>query len=256
MTDGGWPQGTVTFLFTDVEGSTQRWRRDEAEMAAAMRNHDDVLNTVVVDAGGRLFKHTGDGIVAAFASPSSAVAAAAQAQDQLGLPVRMGLHTGEAESRDGDYFGTTLNRAARVMDAGHGGQILLSSATASLVSGVEMVDLGTYALKGLDEHERIHQVGAGSFAELRVPRRCARESSKRTRCVRRPRERHGGDRRTGRPEPHRHTDRRRGHRKDTVVVARGGVAAVAVPRWLLAGRPGGRQHSRCRTVCSGGWCRA
>ena len=170
MTDGGWPQGTVTFLFTDVEGSTQRWRRDEDEMAAAMRRHDDVLTSVVADAGGRLFKHTGDGVVVAFASPSAGVAAAVQAQRQLELPVRMGLHTGEAELRDGDYFGTTLNRAARVMDAGHGGQILLSAATASLVADIETVDLGAYSLKGLDEPERIHQVGADRFAELRVHR--------------------------------------------------------------------------------------
>jgi predicted ATPase len=160
----------VTFLFTDVEGSTQRWRRDEDEMAAAMRRHDDVLTSVVADAGGRLFKHTGDGVVVAFASPSAGVAAAVQAQRQLELPVRMGLHTGEAELRDGDYFGTTLNRAARVMDAGHGGQILLSAATASLVADVETVDLGAYSLKGLDEPERIHQVGADRFAELRVHR--------------------------------------------------------------------------------------
>jgi len=96
VTDGGWPQGTVTLLFTDVEGSTERWRRDEAEMAAAMRNHDDALTSVVAGAGGRLFKHTGDGIVAALASPSAAVAAAQQAQQELGLPVRIGLHTGEA----------------------------------------------------------------------------------------------------------------------------------------------------------------
>jgi class 3 adenylate cyclase len=138
----------VTFLFTDVEGSTERWRRDEAAMSEALQSHDDTLRSVVDGAGGVVFKHTGDGVIAAFASPLAAVEAAKAAQEQLGLPVRMGVHTGEAQLRDGDYFGTTLNRAARIMDAGHGGQVLLSSATAGLVPGVELVDLGTYTLKG------------------------------------------------------------------------------------------------------------
>jgi hypothetical protein len=91
---------------------------------------------------GFLFSHTGDGFVAAFASPMSAVDAAIDAQRELELPVRMGLATGEAELRDGDYFGTVLNRAARVMAAGHGGQILLAESTAVLLSGVDLVDRG------------------------------------------------------------------------------------------------------------------
>jgi predicted ATPase len=160
----------VTFLFTDVEGSTQRWRADEAAMSAAMQAHDDTLRSVVADAGGVVFKHTGDGVIAAFGSPSAAVEAAVAAQDRLELPVRMGVHTGEAELRDGDYFGTTLNTAARIMDAGHGSQVLVSSATAALVPGVELVELGTFSLKGLEAPERIHQVGEASFPELRVHR--------------------------------------------------------------------------------------
>jgi class 3 adenylate cyclase len=116
----------VTFLFTDVEGSTRRWESDAQTMRAALVVHDKVLRTAIEAYDGFLFSHTGDGFVAAFASPMSAVNAAIDAQRELQLPVRMGLATGEAELRDGDYFGTVLNRAARVMAAGHGGQILLA----------------------------------------------------------------------------------------------------------------------------------
>src|SRR5436190_7690047 len=99
-------------------------------MRAALLAHDTVLRTAIEEHGGFLFSHTGDGVVAAFASPMSAVKAAVPAQRTLGLPVRMGLATGEAELRDGDYFGAVLNRAARVMAAGHGGQVLLAESTA------------------------------------------------------------------------------------------------------------------------------
>jgi class 3 adenylate cyclase len=128
------PSGVVTFLFTDVEGSTRRWEADAEGMRAALVVHDKVLHTAIEAYDGFLFSHTGDGFVAAFASPMSAVNAAIDAQRELQLPVRMGLATGEAELRDGDYFGTVLNRAARVMAAGHGGQILLAESTAGLRS--------------------------------------------------------------------------------------------------------------------------
>src|SRR5271155_4477261 len=120
------PSGVVTFLFTDVEGSTRRWEADAEAMRVALAAHDGVLRAAVEAHGGWLFKHTGDGVCAAFASPRSAVDAAVATQRALELPVRMGLATGEAELRDGDYFGAVLNRAARVMAAGHGGQILLA----------------------------------------------------------------------------------------------------------------------------------
>jgi class 3 adenylate cyclase len=115
------PSGVVTFLFTDIEGSTRRWEADAAAMRVALVNHDEVLRIAIEEHGGFLFSHTGDGVVAAFASPMSAVEAAVAAQRALELPVRMGIATGEAGLRDGDYFGTVLNRAARVMAAGHGG---------------------------------------------------------------------------------------------------------------------------------------
>ncbi|MCW2591467.1 MAG: cyclase, partial [Mycobacterium sp.] len=119
------PSGVVTFLFTDVEGSTRRWEADADGMRNALAAHDAVLRSAIETHGGFMFKHTGDGVCAAFGSPRSAVDAAVAAQRGLELPVRMGLATGEAELREGDYFGAVLNRAARVMAAGHGGQILL-----------------------------------------------------------------------------------------------------------------------------------
>jgi predicted ATPase/class 3 adenylate cyclase len=143
------PSGVVTFLFTDVEGSTRRWEADADGMRVALAAHDQVLRGVIQAHGGSLFKHTGDGVCAAFASPRSAVDAAVAAQRALELPVRMGLATGEAELRDGDYFGAVLNRAARVMAAGHGGQILLADSTAGLLSGVDLVDLGPRRLRDL-----------------------------------------------------------------------------------------------------------
>ena len=99
-------------MFTDIEGSTRRWESDAQSMRAALGAHDKVLRTAIEAHDGFLFSHTGDGVVAAFASPMSAVNAAIDAQRALELPVRMGIATGEAELRDGDYFGSVLNRAA------------------------------------------------------------------------------------------------------------------------------------------------
>ena len=152
------PSGVVTFLFTDVEGSTRRWEADAEAMRAALAAHDAVLRAAIESHGGWLFKHTGDGVCAAFASPKSAVDAAAAAQRKLELPVRMGLATGEAELRDGDYFGTVLNRAARVMAAGHGGQILIDAATVELLSGVELADLGARRLRDISRPVNVFQV--------------------------------------------------------------------------------------------------
>ena len=141
------PSGVVTFLFTDVEGSTRRWETNAGVMRAALAAHDEVLRSVVEAHRGFLFKHTGDGVCAAFSSPKAAVDAAIAAQQALQLPVRMGIATGEAELRDGDYFGAVLNRAARVMAAGHGGQILVAESTAVLLSEVELFNLGSRRLR-------------------------------------------------------------------------------------------------------------
>ncbi len=150
----------VTFLFTDVEGSTRRWEADADEMRAALAAHDKVLRAAIEAHRGWLFKHTGDGVCAAFASPRSAVDAAVAAQRALELPVRMGIATGEAELREGDYFGAVLNRAARVMAAGHGGQILVAESTASLLSGVDLADLGPRRLRDLSAPVGVFQVRA------------------------------------------------------------------------------------------------
>jgi predicted ATPase len=150
----------VTFLFTDVEGSTRRWESDAGAMRKALVAHDEVLRSAIETHGGFMFKHTGDGVCAAFASPKAAVDAAVDAQRELELPVRMGLATGEAELRDGDYFGAVLNRAARVMAAGHGGQVLLADSTAVLLSGVDLVDLGPRRLRDLPTPVEVFQVRA------------------------------------------------------------------------------------------------
>src|SRR5271156_2501045 len=154
------PSGVVTFLFTDIEGSTRRWEKDADGMRGALAAHDEVLRLAIDAHGGFLFKHTGDGVCAAFSSPRSAVDAAVAGQRALELPVRMGIATGEAELRDGDYFGTVLNRAARVMAAGHGGQILLAESTAGLLSGVDLIDLGPRRLRDLPTPVGVFQVRA------------------------------------------------------------------------------------------------
>ena len=153
------PSGVVTFLFTDVEGSTRRWEADADAMRAALVVHDKVLRTAIEAYDGFLFSHRRR-CVAAFASPMSAVNAAIDAQRELQLPVRMGMATGEAELRDGDYFGAVLNRAARVMAAGHGGQILLAESTAGLLSGVDLLDLGPRRLRDVPMPVGVFQVRA------------------------------------------------------------------------------------------------
>ena len=159
------PSGVVTFLFTDIEGSTRRWESDADEMRGALGAHDEVLRSAIASHGGWLFKHTGDGVIAAFASPKSAVDAAIAAQRLLQLPVRMGIATGEAALQDGDYFGAVLNRAARVMAAGHGGQILVADSTVSLVSGIDLHDLGPRRLRDVPNPVGLFQVRAADLRE-------------------------------------------------------------------------------------------
>ena len=166
------PSGTVTFLFTDIEGSTRRWEADPEAMRAALVLHDDVLRSAIEAHGGWLFKHTGDGVCAAFGSARAAIDAAVAAQQTLALPVRMGIATGEAERRGEDYFGPVLNRTARVMAAGHGGQILVAASTAAVVSGVDLIDRGEHRLRDLSGVEHLYQVRAEGlrveFAPLRT----------------------------------------------------------------------------------------
>src|SRR5215207_340517 len=154
------PSGTVTFLFTDIEGSTARWDGAPDAMRVALARHDWLLRAAIQGHDGHVVKTTGDGFHAAFTRAPDALAAALHAQRRLAaepwgevgsIRVRMALHTGAAEERDGDYYGPPLNRAARLLSAGYGGQILLSEVVAGLVretlpDGVRLRDLGRHRL--------------------------------------------------------------------------------------------------------------
>ena len=169
------PTGTVTFLMTDIEGSTRAWVREADAMPAAVSRHYEILDEAVAAHGGvrPVEQGEGDSVVAAFSRASDAVAAAVTAQQLLGaepwpdgvaLSVRMAIHTGEAQLRDdGNYFGLTVIRCARVRSCGHGGQVLLSDVTAALVSdrlpeGSALIDLGLHRLKDLGRPERVWQL--------------------------------------------------------------------------------------------------
>ena len=137
------PTGTVTFLFTDIEGSTRLWEAHPEAMSRSLGAHDAILAETIAAHRGYIFKTVGDGVYAVFDDPHEAVAAALAAQERLqraaweipgGLRVRMAIHTGSAESRDGDYFGPALNRVARLLAIGHGGQVLVSGAAAALAT--------------------------------------------------------------------------------------------------------------------------
>jgi predicted ATPase/class 3 adenylate cyclase/DNA-binding CsgD family transcriptional regulator len=175
------PTGTITFLFTDVEGSTQLWERHTAWMGAAHARHEAILREAITAQGGWAYKQIGDAFQAAFQTAPAALAGAVLAQRALAaepwgdpgpLRVRMALHTGAVGERRDDYVGPLLNRAARLLSAGHGGQILLSAATYELVRdnlppGVELRDLGERRLKDLVRSERIWQpVVAGLPADF------------------------------------------------------------------------------------------
>ncbi len=164
------PSGTVTFLFSDIEGSTRRWQDEPEAMRALLTEHDAIWRDVIDKHRGHLFKHTGDGVAAVFGSAGDAVTAAVDAKARLAdvLPVRMGLHTGEAELREGDYFGSTLNRCARLMGIAHGGQVVCSAATVELARDRDdLRDLGEHRLRDLSRAERVWQIGAGEFPALR-----------------------------------------------------------------------------------------
>ena len=166
--EGTPPSGTVTFMLTDIEGSTRRWQDDPDGMDLALAAHDATLLDVIRAQRGYVFKHTGDGMFSASEVASDAAAAARAAQKRLDLPVRIGLHSGAAAPRGADYYGTTVNHAARLTDAGHAGQILVSEAAASLLEGERLVDLGSHQLKDVNRLTRIWQLGEGSFPPLRV----------------------------------------------------------------------------------------
>jgi LuxR family maltose regulon positive regulatory protein len=168
------PTGTVTFVFTDIEGSTQLWEQHPQAMPAALAHHDAIVRQAVAAHRGVVFKTVGDGVHAVFARAADALSTALAAQRGLvaepwgatgPLRVRMALHSGVAEERDGDYFGPALNRVARILTLGHGGQVLLSRATHDLVVDAlpphtTLRDLGAYHLKDLSRPEQLFQVVA------------------------------------------------------------------------------------------------
>ncbi|TMH54117.1 MAG: guanylate cyclase, partial [Betaproteobacteria bacterium] len=166
------PTGTVTLLFTDIEGSTRLWEAHAAAMRAALARHDALLKHCIDDHEGHVFKTGGDAFCAAFHTASDALAAALDAQRALHrepwpeaakLRVRMALHSGAVELRDGDYFGAPLNRVARLLAAGHGGQTLLSEVTHDLCRDqlpplASVKALGSHGLKDLGRPEDVFQI--------------------------------------------------------------------------------------------------
>jgi predicted ATPase/class 3 adenylate cyclase len=171
------PSGTVTLLFTDIEGSTRLWEAEPEHMAAALRRHDAIMRGSIENAVGYVFKTVGDAFCAAFDSATFAAEAAVAAQRALTaedwptsqpIRVRMGMHTGVCEERDGDYFGPVVNRTARLEAVAHGGQVLVSGVTAELLSdalpdGVSLRDLGLHRLKDLGRPEHAFQLEAASL---------------------------------------------------------------------------------------------
>ena len=171
------PTGVVTFLFTDIEGSTRRWEADADAMRAALAAHDAQLRDAIEAHDGWLFKHTGDGVCAAFSSPEvGRRCRGRRAQRALELPVRMGIATGEAELRGGDYFGAVLNRAARVMSAGHGGQILVDGATADLSAQSTSIELGARRLRDIAKPVEISQVRVAGCAPISAAENARRDT--------------------------------------------------------------------------------
>jgi predicted ATPase/class 3 adenylate cyclase len=164
---GRLPTGTVTFLFTDLEGSTRMWEQDPGETGAAVVRHERRLRRIVGANRGHVVKGTGDGVLAVFASANDALTAAVQIQMELHrdgtVRARIGLNTGEADLRNNDYYGVALNRCQRVMAAAHGGQIVLTIATEAVLAppmpeGVTLLDLGKHRLRDVAEAVRIFQV--------------------------------------------------------------------------------------------------
>lgn len=170
------PTGTVTFLFTDIEGGTKLWEEHRGAMNISLARHDALVRDAIENNRGYVFKTVGDAFCGAFSTALDGLDAAlatqralhAEAWGDAPIKVRMTLHTGSVEEREGDYFGPPLNRSARLLSSGHGGQILLSSATKELVcdrlpEGVTLRDLGDHRLKDLRRPEQVFQLTVPNF---------------------------------------------------------------------------------------------
>jgi predicted ATPase/class 3 adenylate cyclase len=192
---GDLPSGVVTFLLTDIEGSSALWEADPAAMAASLERHDEIIAGCTERNGGRLLKSQGEGdsTLTVFPRASEALACAAELRTSFGaaeweagleLRVRIAIHTGEAHERGGDYFGPAVNRAARLRALADGGATLLSQATAEIVhdrlpDGTELIDHGSHELRGLSRPERIFELreeGAPRAAELPASMREVRKT--------------------------------------------------------------------------------
>ncbi len=183
------PSGTVTFLFTDLEGSTALWDREPVAMEAALERHDELIRGVIALHGGHVFATGGDGFCVAFSRARAGVITALELQRAIKseawptaapLKVRIGLHSGEVTERDGNYFGASVNRAARLMSLARGGEVFLSLATAQLVretldQTVELVDLGSVVLRGFDRPEQVFALRPAGLFEPVVPLQSKRE---------------------------------------------------------------------------------
>jgi predicted ATPase/class 3 adenylate cyclase len=183
------PSGEAVFLFSDIEGSTARWQMYPDAMPAHLHRHDDILRAAIEENGGTVFKTVGDEFCAVFVCADDAIRAAIDAQHAIsandwtaigGLRVRMAVHAGPVTHRDGDYFGSTVNRVARLLSAGHGGQVLLSADTvealsAAAVSGFSLRDLGRHRLKDFSELQSIYQLLAPDLPEIFPPLRTVAE---------------------------------------------------------------------------------
>jgi predicted ATPase/class 3 adenylate cyclase len=179
------PTGTVSFLFTDIIGSTRLWEKFPAQMGTVLARHDALIRSAVEAHAGLVFKTVGDSVCAAFQSPRDSLEAAIDAQRALAaedwkeigtLTVRMAIHAGPAEFRDGDYFGGTLNRVSRIEGAAHGGQILLSRIAVELLEdepldGITFKSLGNHRLRNLDRPEHLYQVVVPGLRESFPPPR-------------------------------------------------------------------------------------
>ncbi len=175
----GFPSGTVTLLFTDVEGSIRLWEADPEAMAEASAHHNRLVREQIEAAGGQVFKTVGEAFRVVFADPSAALASAVAVQRAVGsepwpsgppILVRMALHAGACVEHDGDYFGPVVNRAAGLLAVAHGGQILMSGTAYELVAGrlhggIGLRDLGEHQLKDLGRAERVFQVTGPGLAE-------------------------------------------------------------------------------------------
>ena len=209
MADGRVPTGTVTFLFTDLEGSTRLWEEHPDAMQPALARHDEIVRAAIEAHGGHVVKSTGDGFHAAFRTAQDALDAALDAQraacrralggDRAACWCGWVIHTGETQERDGDYYGTAVNRAARVMAVAHGGQILCSRATVE-VAGAEFPvrSLGEHRLRDLGAPQEIFQVGDGVVPAAAVGGRGADEPADGADRADRALRRRGAHRRAGR----------------------------------------------------------